>query len=173
MKVLRANGGKVLEGYMDEMLPLKHGGLSIDVITIAKSTKYKLVLSMADLDFLVSAMAATEQKQIDMGQAHHNLLHYVLSNGGSISVCDPNWKKSEDERIIKSGIESLPWLISEIEGWDGGQDFYVIEHDLGKLNWVGMAMGYGNEPHETIHDFAVCPMTDEWFKKFFKEYCNE
>jgi hypothetical protein len=119
-------------------------------------------------------------EKLDMGQAHINLLHYVLSHGGSISVCDPDWKESEDERVVKSGIESLPWLISEIEGWDGGQDFYVIEPDgdldcpgTGKMNWVGIAMGYGNEPHETIHDYIVCPMTSEWFKKFFKEYCND
>ena len=179
MKVLRANKDKVFEAYMDEVRPLKHGGISIDVITIAKSTKYTLVLGLADIEFLTHAIAV-EKKQLDMSQAHINLLSFVLNKGGSISVHDPDWKESEDERVVKKGIESLPWLIAEIEGWDGGQDFYVIEPDddldcpgTGKMYWVGMALGYGNTPQETIHDYMMSPLTNEWFTKFFKEYCNE
>jgi hypothetical protein len=179
MKVLRADGTKVLEGYMDELHPLKHGGVSIDVRTFAKNTLYKVVLGVTDLDFLAIVMA-TEKKELDMSQAHINLVSYVLNHGGRISVCDPDWKESEDERVSKGGIESLPWLIAEIESWDGGQDFYVIEpeHDLdspgtGKLWWVGMAMGYGNEPHETVYDFVQSPLLKEWFEIFFKEYCND
>lgn len=179
MKVLRANDQKVLEGYMDKMHPMKHGGICIEVVTIAKSTLYKLELSLADMDFISNALA-TSKKELDMSQAHINLLHFVLSHGGSISVCDPDWKESEDERVVKSGLESLPWLIAEIESWDGGQDFYVIEPEddldcpgTGKLWWVGTAIGYGNEPHEYIYDYVESPLLKEWFDKFFKEYCNE
>jgi len=120
------------------------------------------------------------KKPLDMGQAHINLMHYVLSHGGSISVHDPDWVESEDERIVKTGLESLSWLIKEVESWDGGQDFYVIEPDddldcpgTGKLWWVGMAMGFGNAPHETVYDFVQSPLLKVWFDKFFKEYCND
>ena len=62
-----------------------------------------------------------------------------------------------------------------MESWDGGQDFFIEENKSigGKLWWVGLAIGYGNLPTETVYDFVVCPILDDWFEQFTKEYCNE
>lgn len=111
--------------------------------------------------------------KLDMGQAHINLLHYVLSHGCAVSIADPDWKESEDERKRVVGLQHIDFLISEIESWDGGQDFIVIDPRNKAKLWVGLAIGYGNEPHETVYDYSVGPILNDWFDQFMKEYCNE
>lgn len=172
MKILRSNNSKMLEGFFDEARPLKDGGFVIDILTFSNKTLYKLVVTKGDLVYL-SSVTSKQVDEPDLSYAHINLMSYVLQRGCKIRLCDPDWKESEDEMIEKEGIESLPWLISEIEGWDGGQDFYVVEPGDVRLKWVGMSLGYGNTPAESIHDYIVSPLMNEWFEQFMKEYGDE
>jgi hypothetical protein len=112
--------------------------------------------------------------------AHRHLLRHFLRLGYGVSVQDPDWKEDEEERVVKYGLDNCAWLISEIEGWDGGQDFLLIHpkpetlvKGKGRHIWVGMAMGYGNEKWESVYDYTARPEMEEWWSAFQKVHRDE
>lgn len=115
-------------------------------------------------------MVDMNTKELDLSQAHINLISYVLNKGCEISIIDPDREDYDEDYVARFGLEDIDKVISEIEAWDGGQDFYVACPGTGKLYWVGLAIGYGNEPHETVYDYIPCPILDEWLNQFIKEH---
>lgn len=113
---------------------------------------------------------------------YKDLIEYAMKKGHGIQLQDPDWKESEDETRVYTGASAsiIRFVQSEVYGWDGGQDFHIIinnpELDIpntGRPIWVGLAIGYGNQPWEQVYDYSVHPFMEEWSKQYSEKYQDE
>lgn len=105
---------------------------------------------------------------------YKDLIEYALIHGKGIEVQDPEWQDSDEEKRIYMGKddETISIVQEEVDSWDGGQDFIIV-HEDGARTWVGLAIGYGNEPWEQVYDYNVHPFMEEWSKQYREKYRDE
>lgn len=99
--------------------------------------------------------------------AHRHCVHYFLNIGWCIYMEDLESDEPTDVMPMTT-LTDYHRIIDDIECVDGGLDFFVKDPKDGKRYWFGLAIGYGNQPDETIHDYSVGEETDRWFNAFGK-----
>jgi hypothetical protein len=109
--------------------------------------------------------------------AHRHLIRHALQNGWTIQCEDyDDWEA--EGKLVK--LTTYKAACEYIEAVDGGQDFFLVEPDkdldcpgTGRLYWVGLAIGYGNLPCETVCDYSVHPFVDAWLTAYMNDYNGE
>lgn len=104
--------------------------------------------------------------------AHRHLIRHAIQNEWTIQCedHDTNWC---DEKTVE--FTSYKPAIDHIEAVDGGMNFHLIKRSTDirvsdQSIWVCLAIGYGNQPDETVADFTVHPFIDAWFEQYCREY---
>lgn len=87
--------------------------------------------------------------------AYKHLIYFAIAKGWKIAVDNeedfPDWDVYTDPAKAAEEVDAV----------DGGAEFALIkdgERDI----WVQPAIGYGNDPEETIADYYVNPFMDLW-----------
>lgn len=80
---------------------------------------------------------------------HAKLIRELFANGFSVRMDDPDLEYT----VYDPSPKNLKLAISDVECIDGGADFDALKNGK-RVGTVYTAIGYGNGPDETVHDWG-------------------